>query len=249
MKREHYLELKYISLRLKRIADQIHDVCSIPSPGNYETSYNRVLLNLLQEETEEKFDTFKRLEDEILKESGVNESEIQHLTELDHEIRIANLFISVKLELRTQEKRAENSHDIKCFYCESKVHYVSSCLGFENLSVHRRCRFLSENKICFKCLRPHIDPNCTKEVLCKLCGKDNHHTLVHRLWVSLILYMIEFTTVFDLLSYKIKALKAELFTILPRFNRKCCRQYFCCRLLFNEVLCWFYNKRIVSCRV
>lgn len=181
MKREHYLELKYISLRLKRIADQIHDVCSIPSSDNFETAYNRVLLNLLQEETEEKFDTFKRLEDEILKESGVNESEIQHLTELDHEIRIANLFISVKLELWTQGKRADSSSDIKCFYCESKVHYISSCLGFENLSVHRRRRFLSENKLCFKCLGSHVETICTKEVECKLCGTSNHHSLVHRL--------------------------------------------------------------------
>lgn len=179
MKLEHFLELKYLSLNFNRIAEQVRDVCSKPFPEIYVKSYDQALLSILHEEIEDKFNMFKHLEAEILEESGVSEKEIKHLTELTNAIRIAHLYISVQIELRSQRKREETSSDSKCFFCESKVHYISCCLGFENMSVRRRRRFLLGNKLCFKCLGSHDDQICTKEVSCQVCGRDNHHTLVH----------------------------------------------------------------------
>lgn len=70
-----------------------------------------------------------------------------------------------------------NNMGKKCCFCKGTNHHISKCFRFKSLSVDQRRRFISENKLCYKCLSPHFVQNCSRPG-CTICN-GSHNTLIH----------------------------------------------------------------------
>ena len=68
-----------------------------------------------------------------------------------------------------------------CPYHQSNSHKIAECIMFGSLPFQDRKRFVSDSKLCFKCLEPHRVSNCPNalSIQCKYCRSD-HVTSMHK---------------------------------------------------------------------
>ena len=53
-------------------------------------------------------------------------------------------------------------------------------LNFKDMSEDDRSNSVQQSHKCFRCLGSHLSKDCTSQDSCKISGKVNHHTLLHR---------------------------------------------------------------------
>jgi hypothetical protein len=74
-----------------------------------------------------------------------------------------------------------------CHFCNKPGHYITFCEGFKKLTVPKREAFVREKKLCFRCLREHLAPDCFFTRPCPVmdggvqCNRIGHHGLLHRM--------------------------------------------------------------------
>lgn len=65
-----------------------------------------------------------------------------------------------------------------CIFCNMTNHESANCRKASKFSYDERKRIISENKCCFKCIKPfHRAEKCRTKISCQLCGK-NHSILM-----------------------------------------------------------------------
>lgn len=70
------------------------------------------------------------------------------------------------------------SNGAKCVFCDQD-HPLFRCFAFKQKSVAARKRFVSNNNVCFICLKSgHTVKSCTSTFKCRSCG-GKHNTLLH----------------------------------------------------------------------
>ncbi|XP_060860374.1 uncharacterized protein LOC132937587 [Metopolophium dirhodum] len=73
---------------------------------------------------------------------------------------------------------AATSNGIKCIFCEQD-HPLYRCFAFKQKSVAARRKFVSNNSVCFICLKSgHPAKSCTSTFKCRSCS-GKHSTLLH----------------------------------------------------------------------
>eukprot|EP00102_Acyrthosiphon_pisum_P018371 XP_008190100.1 PREDICTED: uncharacterized protein LOC103311961 [Acyrthosiphon pisum] len=73
---------------------------------------------------------------------------------------------------------AATSNGTKCIFCEQD-HPLYRCLAFKQKSVAARRKFVSNNSVCFICLKSgHSAKSCTSTFKCRSCS-GKHSTLLH----------------------------------------------------------------------
>ena len=70
--------------------------------------------------------------------------------------------------------------DLTCVYCERKGHELNTCFKFEKLKIDDRWEFVTKKALCFRCLiKYHHHLECEEKSVCKYCGAESHHSLLH----------------------------------------------------------------------
>lgn len=73
---------------------------------------------------------------------------------------------------------ATNLETIQCKCCLEPLHPLYTCDKFLGMSVINRRDFVTLNRFCYNCLRPHLSRFCKSKSTCRECG-GFHHTLLH----------------------------------------------------------------------
>lgn len=72
-----------------------------------------------------------------------------------------------------------NQDNVKCIFCRSTQHYVSTCPSFSAIPVQQRFDFVKGFPACINCLkRGHTVTKC-KASKCRVCSRS-HNTLLHK---------------------------------------------------------------------
>ncbi|XP_042615149.1 uncharacterized protein LOC122145431 [Cyprinus carpio] len=62
------------------------------------------------------------------------------------------------------------SSKVICLFCGSKDHYITRCSSIRELPVAELCKWISEEKRCWKCARSHAPETCNLKKPCSDCG-------------------------------------------------------------------------------
>lgn len=67
----------------------------------------------------------------------------------------------------------------KCPMCKQD-HKLYYCEQFTSMTPTKRLEIAKSLKLCFACLGSHDRSSCKSKYTCRVCKKNNHHTLLHR---------------------------------------------------------------------
>ena len=84
---------------------------------------------------------------------------------------------------KTQPSKPEQNVNktLTCPVCpDTSDHNIYKCEVFQSASQPERHSFVVTNKLCFRCLSPHMIQDCGSKGACKTCNKMSHHTFLHR---------------------------------------------------------------------
>lgn len=66
-----------------------------------------------------------------------------------------------------------------CHFCQNNNHPISECGEFAKKSYEERMKFVSSNRLCFRCAKHRgLAKDCKGKMVCEICGK-NHVTVLH----------------------------------------------------------------------
>ena len=63
---------------------------------------------------------------------------------------------------------------------EKVTHNTTNCRDFKNMTLSKRYEVLRENHACFKCFGNHRKDHCKAKIICNICKKKGHNTLLCR---------------------------------------------------------------------
>lgn len=79
----------------------------------------------------------------------------------------------------TQTKSNLVHYGVQCCACK-EIHALFMCSAFKKLYTENRYKLVTTSHRCYHCLGTHLAACCISRRVCKICGKDSHHSLLHQ---------------------------------------------------------------------
>ena len=66
-----------------------------------------------------------------------------------------------------------------CIVCQQQ-HPIYKCPVFNEMHYTKRRDLINSSRRCYRCLGAHFSKNCSSKGTCKVCGRQGHHSLLHK---------------------------------------------------------------------